>query len=113
MKISAKLEEMVADLVSDEKAKREEVEGVLSQIHELTAAYFEPTAEPQVIAQTPGEMEAKRLAGDSRPLLAPLEPRQDTTSLDAQLQNMIAFNVRRGDDKETAERKARLALGIE
>jgi hypothetical protein len=42
VKISTKLEEMVADLVSDEKSKREEVEAVLSQIHSLTEAYFNP-----------------------------------------------------------------------
>ncbi len=44
MKISSKLEEMVADLVSDERQKREEVEAVLSKIHELTEAYFKPEA---------------------------------------------------------------------
>jgi len=40
MKIPTALEEMVADLISDETRKREEIEGVLSQIHELTERFY-------------------------------------------------------------------------
>lgn len=103
MKIPEKLEAMVADLISDEKAKREEVEGVLSQIHELTEAYFDPS---QSFEKTDA---AQALAGD---FMRPEQPAPEP-SLDAQLQNQIAFNLRRGDDQFTAERKARMALGID
>lgn len=45
MKIPQKLEAMVADLISDETKKREEIEGILSQIHELTEPFFNPAPE--------------------------------------------------------------------
>lgn len=40
MKIPTALEEMVAGLISDERKERERVEGILSQIHELTEPFF-------------------------------------------------------------------------
>ncbi len=110
MKISEKLEAMVADLISDEKQKREEVEGVLSEIHKLTEAYFNPPEDPLLAAVGGTQPENPKA-------IVPVhtsEPRQDIESLDAQLQNAIKFNMRvQGDDKETAERKAKMMLNID
>lgn len=51
MRIPKALEAMVADLISEETKKREEVEGILSQIHEMTEAYFDPEkTEPAIRA---------------------------------------------------------------
>lgn len=98
MKIPNALEEMVAGLISDEKSKREEVEAVLSQIHSLTEAYFNPDAPVVVLPADAPEPEPQ--------LAAPI-------SQERLFENAVKFNERRGDDKFTAERKAKLQFGIE
>lgn len=59
MKIPAKLEAMVADLISDETEKREEIEGILSEIHELTEGFYAHPAEgtPHAEEVSPSEPE--------------------------------------------------------
>lgn len=77
MKIPAALEQMVAGLISDERAEKERVEAVLSQIHQLTAAYFEPekvvppiftaSVPPDAVAITPDrELASQRKMFEAR-----------------------------------------------
>jgi len=92
MKIPTALEEMVADLISDETRKREEIEGVLSQIHELTERFYNPDAP----VQPPAPVEAPA------PVLS-----------DAQrLQNFKAMFERKGLPEAVAEEKAQEIVGL-
>lgn len=106
MKIPKALEAMVADLISDETRKREEVEAILSKIHELTEPFFNPDA--------PVRIDPSSTPGSPAPLEEPEEfvPAPPIT-IERQLQNMTRFNMVRGDDQSTAERKSKMALGIE
>lgn len=92
MKIPKALEAMVADLISDETKKREEVEGILSQIHELTEPFFNPDAPPAQPqpeeVPTPVLSEAQRLA------------------------NFKAMFERKGLPEAVAEEKAEEVLGL-
>ena len=102
MQIPKALEQMVAGLISDERAEKERVEAVLSQIHELTKGFYDPDA-PRVFVPEDG----------SPPhVLSEPQPAQPI-SQERLLENAIRFNMRRGDDKSTAEHKAKQQFGIE
>lgn len=105
MKIPAALEQMVAGLISDERAEKERVEAVLSQIHKLTADFYDP-----VVREIEEQEESRRaeLRGpDPEPVPAP------PITQERLLENAINFNMRRGDDKNSAEYKAKKQFGIE
>lgn len=91
MKIPTALEEMVAGLISDEREKREEVEGILSQIHGLTAPFFSPDAP---IVSTPEEAPA--------PVLSEAE----------RLKNFTRMFENKGLPPELAAEKAEEILGL-
>lgn len=98
MRIPTALEEMVAGLISDEQKKREEVEGILSQIHELTAAYFEP--------------ERKLDHGGVGAVLIP-EPESAPVLSDAErLKNFTGMFERKGLPPDLAVEKAEEILGM-
>lgn len=113
MKISSKLEEMVADLVSDERKKREEVEAVLSKIHEMTEAYFDP--EKEALRELAGGDTEERIqamyAG------APPEPEdfEPAPRLDYQTRwnNFKKFRENMGDPPARAEEVATEMCGEE
>lgn len=93
MKIPKALEAMVADLISDETKKREEVEATLSKIHALTEPFFNPDA-PVVPTQQPEDAPA--------PVLSQAE----------KLKNFTAAFERRGMPPERASDAAEEALGL-
>jgi hypothetical protein len=92
MKIQDKLVEMVADLNSEERQKREEVEAILSQIHELTEPFFNPDA--PVVASQPEEAPA--------PVLSQAE----------KLKNFTGMFERKGLPPDLAVDKAEEILGM-
>lgn len=98
MKIPQALESMVADLISDEKQKREEVEAVLSQIHEMTEAYLKPPepGSPAFVAQIQAINSATELV-----------------TLDKELTSQRKLFEAKGFPPEEAERRAKGILGID
>jgi hypothetical protein len=98
MKIPSALEEMVAGLISDEQAKREEVEGILSQIHGLTAPFFNP--------------EAPLPAPEEIPTYEPDEAPAPVLSQTEKLKNFTAAFERRGMPPERAQDAAEEAIGL-
>ena len=99
MRIPSALESMVADLISDETRRREEVEGVLSKIHELTEEYFNP------------EKAAGREAAEAL-LSVPEEPPAPVLSQAEKLKNFKGMFERKGLPEAVAQEKAEEVLGL-
>lgn len=99
MKIPAALEQMVAGLISEERAEKERVEAVLSQIHELTKDFFDP----------------ERYVEDARHFVAKqeaLSPPQPVT-VDRELESQRKLFESKGFPTDEAERRAKGILGID
>ena len=99
MKIPAALEQMVAGLISEETKKREEVEAVLSQIHELTKDFYDP--------EKAREYEGSPVAR----VLYDEEPRPVT--VDRELESQRKLFEAKGFPTDEADRRARGILGID
>jgi hypothetical protein len=99
MKIPKALEEMVAGLISDEKAEKERVEAVLSQIHELTKDFYEPEQRLEV--------------NGLRNVLSHPEQVPDLVTVDRELESQRKLFEAKGFPTDEAERRARGILGIE
>jgi hypothetical protein len=102
MKIPTALEEMVAGLISDERKERERVEGILSQIHELTAAYFKPGAFDKALEKNWAAGKTADLEDPPAPVLSQAE----------KLKNFTSAFERRGMPPERAQDAAEEALGM-
>jgi len=103
MKIPTALEEMVAGLISDEQKKREEVEGILSKIHELTEPFFNPDAPTSgEIAEGARQTWVGKVEEEPAPVLSQAE----------KLKNFSAAFERRGMPPERARDAAEEALGM-
>ena len=105
MKIPNALEEMVAGLISDETRKREEIEGILSQIHELTEPFFNSNELNGLQAVVAAGERGEAVLG------AEVEP-APVLSQAEKLKNFTAAFERRGMPPDRARDAAEEALGM-
>lgn len=98
MKIPAALEQMVAGLISEERAEKERVEAVLSQIHQLTKDFYDPEA-PQFVDITSSPTAPRYIE-------APVTPSRE-------LESQRKLFEAKGFPTDEADRRARGILGIE
>lgn len=98
MKIPKALEEMVAGLISEERAEKERVEGILSQIHELTESFYHPRPDQEMAARI-----AERNGLINPP---PPEPEAAPVPYNVKLANFTGMMERRGLPPGLAAEKA-------
>jgi hypothetical protein len=97
MQIPKALEQMVAGLISDERAEKERVEAVLSQIHELTKDFYEPDQKMIDPSSTPAA---------PRYIEAPV-------TVDRELESQRKLFEAKGFPTDEADRRARGILEID